>query len=260
MGETESTLEVSVIITALDEEKNIFAAIDSSLRAFENFEISGEVIFVNDGSKDRTGDVVKENFGSDWRVRTIVHDSPRGVGGSFWEGVDIARGSVVIWLPGDNENDPREIFRYYKLLEHVDMVIPFVFTKDVRSVYRRALSYVYRFIVNTTFSTNFNYTNGTILYRKSILDDIPYKSSSFFFQTDILVRLTKKGYLFAEVPFRLKGRDSGSSKALTFPSFFNVVKGYLRLVRDYHSNQDRRSAVFSADSQTAKRQGDSKKR
>jgi hypothetical protein len=140
------------------------------------------------------------------------------------------------------------------LLEHVGIVIPFVFNKEVRSIFRNALSFLYRFIINSTFLVNFNYTNGTVLYRRSILKELSFRSTGFFFQTDVLVRVVKKGYLFAEVPYRLGLRKDGVSKAVTFPSLFKVVKGYLRLVRDFYFTKNLKAdKSFPADSSTAAR-------
>jgi len=239
---------------ALNEEKNIMRAVENVLNSFRELGLSGEIIVVNDGSTDGTEKMVIDFMQTNKQVRLIHHDTPRGIGASFWDGVDHARGGAVVLLPGDNENSPAEIFRYFKLLEHVDIIIPFVFNKEVRSLFRNGLSFVYRFIINSTFAVYFNYTNGTVLYRTSILKEIPFRSMGFFFQTDILIRTVKKGYLFAEVPFRLGVRRQGSSKALTFPSLINVVKGYLRLVRDfYFAKQIKPSAVFSSDSSTAER-------
>ena len=249
------SLSVSIIVTALNEEKNIFFAIDNTLKAFDNFHIDGEVIVINDGSTDKTKDIVSEIINNNERVRLINHDFPKGVGASFWEGVDHAKSDIVCWLPGDNENDPWEILRYHKLLEHVDIVIPFVFNKEVRSLYRNALSFIYRFIINTTFLVNFNYTNGTVLYRKSILREIDLKSTGFFYQTEILIRAVKKGYLFAEVPHRLDARKEGKSKAVSYPSLKQVIKGYLRLVIDHYIYKQnvKKIADFVEDSSTAGR-------
>jgi hypothetical protein len=185
----------------------------------------------------------------------ITHPVPRGIGAAFWEGLNIARGRAIILLPGDDENDPWEIFRYAKLLDHVDIVIPYLFNREARVLWRNALSFLYRFIINSTFAVNFNYTNGTVLYRTSVLRELDYKSAGFFFQTDVLVRLVKKGYLFAEVPYRLGQRKAGRSKAVTFPSFFRVAKGYLRLVRDFYFLKSDKMHVYSyaTDSATAKR-------
>jgi glycosyltransferase involved in cell wall biosynthesis len=237
-------MNISVIMPALNEEKNILAAIDSVLRAMDTHQIEGEIIVVNDGSTDGTEKLVSDVMIKDKRVKMIKHEKPHGIGASFWGGVCTAECNVVIMLPGDNENDPLEIFRYFRLLEHVDIVIPFVFNREVRSIFRNALSFVFRFIINTTFLVNFHYTNGTVLYRKAVLNKLKYKSKGFFFQTDILVRLIKKNYLFAEVPYKLGVRDDGKSKAMSFPSLINVARGYLRLVKDIYFNKDNSDLVL----------------
>lgn len=248
-------MSLSIIIPALNEEKSILLVIDNSLSAMREFGIKGEVIVVNDGSTDSTPRLaekkMEENPGV---VKIITHKKPKGVGASFWDGVDGAFGEAVVLIPGDNENDPREILRYYKLLDDVDIVIPFVFNKEVRSFLRNFLSFLYLFIVNLTFFVNFNYTNGTILYRKSLLKKIDCRRNDFFFQTDILIRLAKKGYLFAEVPSRLGQRKGGVSK-LTRPFFLlRILKGYLCLIKDYYFKKGKETKVdFATSSLTAAR-------
>ena len=248
-------MDISVIMPALNEEKNISAAIINTLKAFDDSNIKGEIIVVNDGSSDGTKALAQEFSKKDNRVKLLNHDAPQGIGASFHDGVGQAKGQAVVMLPGDNENDPWEIFRYIPLLEHVDMVIPFVFNRQVRSFFRNVLSGAYRFIINTTFGVNFNYTNGTIIYRRSILPQIHYKSRGFFFQTEIIIKIAKKGYLFAEVPYRLGLRPEGVSKAVTFPSFLKVARGYFMLVRDVYFDESTRDLKnkFSEDSQSAKR-------
>lgn len=250
-------IDVTVIMPSLNEERNIVSAINNTLAAFEDFNINGEIIVVNDGSRDKTEELVQGILRKDKRVSMIKHATAQGIGASFWDGVDKAKGKVVTWIPGDNENDPWEIFRYYTLLEHVDIVIPFVFNKEARPLWRNGLSFIYRFIINTTFMVNFNYTNGTVLFRKSIINEAGYRTKGFFFQTDILIRAVKKGYLFAEVPYRLGLRKEGISKAVSFPSLLNVAKGYIRLVRDYYFKKNAYdNKCFSVDSLTAQRRQD----
>jgi len=86
-------------------------------------------------------------------------------------------------------------------------------------------------IINLTFGVNFNYTNGTVLYRREILADFPNRSNGFFFQTENVVRAVWSGYLFAEVPYRLAVRKGGESKAISLRSLSQVVQNYLSLVR-----------------------------
>lgn len=247
---------LSIIVPALNEEKNIEAAIDNSLSALRERNIQGEVIVINDGSADSTPLLVKKKMAENSSaIRMVTHEKPMGIGASFWDGVDQAKGDIIVLMPGDNENDPRETFRYYDLLGQVDMVIPFVFNKEVRTPFRNMVSFLYNFIVNTTFFVNFNYTNGTIFYRKSLLKELDHRSAGFFFQTDILIRLVKRGYLFAEVPQKLGQRKEGDSKAIAFSSLLKVSKDYLRLVKDYYFGRNRKSknTAFAPDSMAALR-------
>lgn len=254
-------LVVTIIMPALNEEENILEALDNTLSAFKEFGIKGEIIVINDGSIDSTPLLIEHRMKEyPSIIRMISHDTPKGIGASFWDGVDLANGEAVVMLPGDNENDPWEIMRYINLLKDVDMVVPFVFNKETRSLLRNILSFIYRFIVNNTFLISLNYTNGNVIYRKSLLTELNYRSSGFFFQTDILIRLVKGGYLFAEVPYRLSIRKEGRSKALTLRSFYEVTKGYFRLMRDIYFKKDKRICVFSPDSISAKRYGELNKK
>lgn len=248
--------ELTFIVTALNEEKNIAAAVGGALKALADAGVKGEIIVVNDGSSDRTGEIAAALRKADPAVRVLTHPAPLGVGASFWEGVDAAEGEAVLWFPGDNENSAPEILRYFPLLGHVDIIVPFTYNSGSRSALRNALSHAYRLIVNATFGVSFNYTNGTIIYRKALLRELGTRTTGFFFQTDILVRLARSGYLFAEVPYRLGARSEGSSKALTLRSLSRVAAGYLKLFWDlYFSGRIGPRAVFAAGSATSSRRG-----
>jgi glycosyltransferase involved in cell wall biosynthesis len=246
---------ISVVMPALDEEANIEAAINNTLSAFDDLGIDGEIVVVNDGSTDGTQEIAQGLMERHpHRIQTIQHQLPQGIGQSFWDGVGAARYEIVAMFPGDNENDPWEALRYLNLLADVDIVIPFVFNRQVRPLFRNVLSMLYRQIINTSFLVNLNYTNGTILYRKAVLKHLKFHSKSFFFQTDILVRLIKQGYLFAEVPYRLGLRSTGVSKAISWPSLGRVASGYLRLMRDMKSaRQHLDPPDFEPQSATARR-------
>jgi dolichol-phosphate mannosyltransferase len=223
-------LFLSVIMPALNEERNILPAIQSTLKAFGDLNIKGEIVVVNDGSTDHTEALIREMMAQDPRVQMLKHEKPEGIGKSFWDGVQDAPGNIVTMFPGDNENDPYEALRYIDLLQHVDIVVPFVCNRGSRGKFREFLSFLYRIIINLSFQMNLNYTNGTVLYRKSILDSMHLQSRGFLYQAEILVKMIRKGYLFAEVPCSLGKRTTGTSKAISFRSFINVVKGYFLLL------------------------------
>ena len=71
-------IEFSIIMPALNEEKNIELAIFNSLDAIDHFGISGEIIVINDGSSDKTEALIKSYTERDPRVRLITHDQTHG--------------------------------------------------------------------------------------------------------------------------------------------------------------------------------------
>lgn len=220
---------LTLVMPALNEEANVRSALTRCLAAFDRLGVAGEVVVVNDGSTDRTPALVEELARSDPRVRMVSHPAPQGIGASFRDGVRAARGEAVAMMPGDDENDPAETIRYLPLLEHVDLVVPFVFNKEVRGGKRNLYSALYLALVNLAFGTRFNYTNGTVIYRRCVLQDAPNRSDGFFFQTENVVRAARRGYLFAEVPYRLDVRRGGGSKAVSWKSLRAVSRDFLRL-------------------------------
>lgn len=244
--------KVSVIIPALNEEDNIFKAVENVVESFGRLNISGEIVLVNDGSDDQT-EVIMENMMRKYSfMQLICHDKPKGIGASYWEGVGKSQGEIVTMLPGDAEIDAYEILRYLPLMNTVDIVIPFFYNWNIRSLKRRIISKLYKGIINLSFGMLLNYMNGPVMYRKCILKYVTLKSSGFFYQTELLIKCINSGYLYAEVPCALRLRISGKSKALTFKSLFKVIHGYLFTIAAIYMF-DRKERFIVPDSVTALR-------
>ena len=226
--------KISVIMPALNEEANIQRAVQNVAEALSKMGIIGEIVVINDGSSDGTSDIVRELTEIYPFLRMLEHSEPMGIGASFMDGVRSARGEIVTMLPGDGENDAFEILRYLPLMEHVDVVVPFIHNTDVRSRGRRILSALYRTIINLSFRMLLNYTNGTVIYRRCLLQDIDLKANGFFYQTELLIKCIKRGYFYAEVPCRLERRTQGGSKALNLSALGDVVRGYISTMAEVY--------------------------
>lgn len=225
---------LSVVMPCLNEQDNVSSAIRRTLAAFDRHGIEGEIVVINDGSTDGTADVVRALAGRYPSIRLIEHARPMGIGASFWDGVRNARNDFVTMFPGDDENDPDDALLCYYLTRDVDIIVPFIHNVEVRSISRRLISSLYRFVINITFGMNLNYTNGTVVYNRAILDGVTLKSNGFLYQAELLIKLIRAGYLYAETPHFLSRRSSGKTKALTLKSFLQVTRGYLGLIWEVH--------------------------
>ena len=245
-------IKVSVIMPALNEENDIHDAIQNVIESYKKLSLNGEIIIVNDGSTDATKRISESLVSQHSNIHLINHRKSEGIGKSYWDGVKASKGECVTWVPADGENDAYEILRYLSLMDHVDIIVPYVYNKETRSRKRRLLSKTYKAIINLSFGMILNYMNGTVIFRRSILEEINLRSGGFFFTTELLIKTIKKGYLYAEVPCGLNRRASGQSKALSLRSLYKVITGYTGMLFSVYFSGNKKTNLYNG-SMTFKR-------
>src|SRR5512140_3492709 len=107
-----NSYKISVIMPSLNEAKNIENAVNNVVDSFRVFDVNGEIVIVNDGSRDDTGKIAEGLSQKYSFVGVLHHDSPQGIGASFWDGVWKSEGETVTMIPGDGENHAHETIRY----------------------------------------------------------------------------------------------------------------------------------------------------
>jgi glycosyltransferase involved in cell wall biosynthesis len=222
--------KLSFIIPCFNEEKNLLIVVQDIIESSGNLNYKIEILIVDDGSKDDTYTLALNLKDKYENISVIKHVQNKGFGAAFWTGVLHANGEYLVLVPGDGECNIKDIISGTVLLDLVDLVIPFVYNKNNRSASRRIISYMFTQLINLTFMTRLNYTNGAVIYRTSILKKLNLKSLGFFFQTEILMRLVKSGYLYAEIPVFLNKRSTGTSKALSPKSLVFVIRDFLNTI------------------------------
>jgi glycosyltransferase involved in cell wall biosynthesis len=101
-------LQLSVVVPLLDEEDNLPALYEQITRALEG-RYEYEIVFVDDGSKDGSFQILKDLHGSDPRVRVIRFRRNFGQTAALSAGFAHARGSVIVAMDADLQNDPADI-------------------------------------------------------------------------------------------------------------------------------------------------------
>ena len=225
---------LSIIIPALNEEKTVKSVVDNIENSCRKNNIDWEIILVDDGSSDKTGEIMKQFTKTNTRIKMLSHSNPLGIGKCFKDAIKIFGKEFVTWLPADGENKIEELLKYINLLEFVDIVIPFVINTGARNWLRRFLSSLYLFIINFSFGATFNYTNGNVLYKKKVFEVIETDSNGFFFQTECLIKAIRKGFIFAEVPVFLEERVASYSKSVSFKNLIQIIKDFTLLFIAVH--------------------------
>lgn len=226
---------VSIIIPAYDEEKNIQSAIKSAVKAVRGICSKYEVLVVNDGSSDRTGQKAELETKANKSVRVINLVRHEGYGEAIKKGIEEAKMEYLTVFPGDNDMDLKSLADLIKNRGLADIIISYLGKSDTRRLMRRIASLTYIALVSTLFQLKLEYYNGSFICRTKLLKNLRLISTGFTICAEVKIRLIKKGYAYKEIPFIHTGRLHGKSKALTFRSIANALIVTLIMWKDIKS-------------------------
>lgn len=221
---------LSIIIPAKNEEAEIANTVNGAFVALKKYGVLGEVIAVNDGSSDKTQEILRGLLAHYPLLKIITHAESKGLGAAFFSGLQNAHMEYAFLLPGDNENDPESVISHVTDLNEEDILITYVENPEERSVFRQKLSRLYTRILNLSFGYKLKYFNGTSLYKVSEVKKIKLESRGFFFSAEILLKLLKNKASYKEVPIRLTSVKQTKSAALTWRSLKEVARSFGRML------------------------------
>ena len=182
---------LSVIIPCYNEEKLVKKSISEILKAIKFCKIKKyEIIFIDDGSKDRSLKIVKKSFKKSEKIRIYKNEKNFGIGYVFFRGVKLARGNYLILIPSDNPHKPREISKvinYYN--KDYDIVTTYYTNSGERPIFRKVFTKLYTPLLNIMYGISLPYYNGLTLFKTKLVKKLKINNKSFSFQIEIFVKL-----------------------------------------------------------------------
>jgi len=225
---------ITIIIPAFREENNIEAAIDNVLRVVQSVTTDYEIIVVDDGSPDKTGDFARLKAQLDPNIRVAVNVTNQGFGYSFARGVKMGSKEFITVFPGDNDMSALSLKDLLEARGSADLVISYMQKTNKRSFFRQLVSKTFVMIMNLLFGLKLKYFNGAFICRSSLLKAIPIKSTGLAALAECIVRLLKQGVSWRAIYFVHVGRSHEKSKAFNLKSFNAVSKTIWILWRDIY--------------------------
>ena len=214
---------LSVVIPALNEERNIEAAIHTAKVSATKFFEDYELLVFNDGSSDRTGEIIDRLAKSDPHIKVTHHQTPKNLGGVYKAALAKASKTYLIMIPGDNENPPSAIDPVLAEAGNADIIIPYTANQGVRPPLRRVVSKSFVTILNLVSGCRLRYYNGTVLQRVDKLREITIQTDGFGYQAEALVKLLRKKLTFKEIPIEIAPHQLGrKSRALNVKNLLTV--------------------------------------
>lgn len=206
----DNVVSLSVVIPLLNEADSLpelYAALDAALSRHIG---ASELIFVDDGSTDRSFDVLKSLRSKDKRVKVIQLRSNQGKATALSIGFREAQGEIIVTLDADLQDDPREIPKLLaKLEEGYDLVSGWKVQRQ-DPVTRRLLSIIFNRV--TAFMTGLaihDFNCGFKAYRRAVVDELRLHGELHRF---IPALANWRGFKIAEVEVEHRQRRYGRSR------------------------------------------------
>ncbi|MCP4987311.1 MAG: glycosyltransferase family 2 protein [Colwellia sp.] len=225
---------VSFLVPALNEQKNLRAAIDNIYEANKEFNYRINILIVNDGSEDTTGEIADELARNNEDIMVYHNRFIRGLGAAYTVGMILCNGDYYGYMPADNQIPKEYIAALFKRMGEADLILSFPENMDVRHKHRQIISRSFTWIYNFVFRMNINYYNGPAFFRLELLRELDFPTRFWSYHAETVLRFIKHGYSYIEVPCKLNERQHGKSTALKWFNFIGIFLGTLFVFVDVY--------------------------
>ena len=203
--------ELSLFLPVLDEEENLrpmHAKISAALDALGK---TAEVIYVDDGSTDKSLEILKEIAAGDDRVRVVSLRRNYGQTAAMSAGIDAAMGDILIPMDADLQNDPADIKRLLdKLDEGYDVVSGWRKNRQDKLISRKIPSQIANRIISWIGGVPLHdYGCSLKAYRRDVIQDVKLYGEMHRF---IPIYASWAGARVTEIPVDHHARTMGKSK------------------------------------------------
>ena len=212
-------MNLDIIIPVYNEKKTIEIVVNKVLQYKE---LNTKIIIVDDGSTDGTLDIIndlKKNHPNN--IKVLSHDKNLGKGAAIRTAFRNLESQIVLIQDADLEYDPSD---YPKLLDPIinneaDVVYGsrFLGGQKVRVhlfwnyLANKLLTLTTNILVNMNFS---DMETGYKVFKREVIESIEIEENSFTFEPEITIKLSKKKYIFYEVPISYHGRSYQEGKKI----------------------------------------------
>jgi glycosyltransferase involved in cell wall biosynthesis len=223
---------ISILIPAFDERETI----EGVVRRVAELPLRLEIVAVDDGSRDGTGDILRELTAEISTLQVHLHDENRGKGAAMRTAIAASTGDVVVVQDADLEYDPRDVPR---LIEPIlSGLADVVYGSRLRGgqpqrahlfwhyAGNRFLSLLTNVLYNTTIS---DMEVGYKAFRGDLIRSVKLVSNDFGFEPEVTAKVLRlPGVRLYELPISYYGRTYAEGKKITWR---DGVKAVVTLVR-----------------------------
>ena len=215
-------MDISILIMALNEEKNIPILVNMLHAQMKKMSVSYEIVVIDGNSSDNT-----KAFAEAAGARVELQKIP-GYGSAFRQGLSACAGEYILAIDADLSHEPSFIPNLWNARNSAELVIASRFINKSASFeapfYRAMLSRfcnkVFKYILSLPVE---DMSSGFRLYKGSVVRSLVLEGKKFDILEEALIKIFINGYRVAEIPFSYKPREKGHSNF----SLLKFVNAYM---------------------------------
>ena len=214
---------ISIVIPVYNEEsslKELYKEIKGNVTPFSAWEI----VFIDDGSTDDSGKIIRSFHEQDYRVKLIQFHRNYGKSAALSEGFNIAAGNYILTMDADLQDDPGEIKNLYKKMqEGFDLVSGWKKSRKdpwSKKIPSKLFNRVTRLMTGVKIH---DFNCGLKLYKKNVVDSLEIYGGRHRY---IPALAGQKRFKISEIPVHHRERKYGTTKyggARLFHGFFDLL-------------------------------------
>jgi dolichol-phosphate mannosyltransferase len=204
---------------ARDEESCVCSAVEHLHRELESKTVPHEIIVVDDGSGDRTWELLQELKERMPVLKPVRHTGPHGFGRAIIRGLDNITGDAVVIMMADESDDSRDVVRYWEELNKgYDCVFGSRFIRGgnaidyprIKLVFNRTANY----FLKALFGLKYNdITNAFKAYRREVVSGCrPLLAEHFDLTIELPLKAVVRGWNWTVIPVTWRNRRTGYAK------------------------------------------------
>jgi glycosyltransferase involved in cell wall biosynthesis len=220
--------ELSVFFPAYNEEENIENTVLKAVAECQKVADRYEIIIVNDGSKDKTGEIATRLSTDNPNIKVITHSPNRGYGGALKSGMYASQYKYIAFNDSDGQFDFSQIERFIPFIPEYSLVIGYR-TKRIEGLRRLANAKAWSFLINILFRLHVRDIDCAFkVFDKKILETIqPLQSEGALISTEFLVKAKRARFKIKEVAVdhlpRKGGTPTGANLKVIIKAFYELL-------------------------------------
>jgi len=227
---------LSVFFPAFNEEKNLRRTVLSAVKVLEKTAKNWEILIIDDGSRDATGEIAESLAKVNRRVKVVTHSQNRGYGASLKSGFYSSCYPWVAFTDSDGQFDFSEIVSFIQKQKETgaDLVIGYYKKRSV-SLFKKVTSRMWELAIIILFGLKVKDIDcGFKLISKKVIEKIPKLESErgAFISSEFLIKAKKAGFKIAEVPvshYPATRVGTGRKLNVITQSFVDLIKLWRKL-------------------------------